>query len=300
MEVTNQNYIHEEIMKNFSCKNRLFANHFWKTKYSTIWNPAMYYTYFDYMYIYTHIYICRSYFLDLGSSWRWVVSFTPLPLYPRWKNPQYPLGKRLGWPQSRYGQRGEEKILYPTVTRTPTPRSSSHSFIFTHLFCCFLALSATRSRIQIISMIVSWAWNVSAWERWEIIRSFTRKFWREHGWQDNIARSWSVEREDINSSRYEDLVQWRRREWSSELLSFWTCPWPNILKNRKFWKHIQFSKSCVLLNAGWWTESKNSLILNAIHHRQNLLELIGVKLRKLSWSMKWLLEAVKVTSPRID
>jgi hypothetical protein len=33
-------------------------------------------------------------FLDLGTSWRWVVHFTPRPLYPR-----YPLDRRLGGPQ---------------------------------------------------------------------------------------------------------------------------------------------------------------------------------------------------------
>jgi hypothetical protein len=31
----------------------------------------------------------------------------------------------LGGPQSRSGRFGEEKILDPTGTRTPTPRSSS-------------------------------------------------------------------------------------------------------------------------------------------------------------------------------
>jgi hypothetical protein len=35
-------------------------------------------------------------FLDLGTSWRWVVSFTPLPVYPRGKSPRYPLGPRTG------------------------------------------------------------------------------------------------------------------------------------------------------------------------------------------------------------
>jgi hypothetical protein len=35
-------------------------------------------------------------FLDLGSSWRWVVSFTPRTLYPR-----YTLARRLGEPQGR-------------------------------------------------------------------------------------------------------------------------------------------------------------------------------------------------------
>jgi hypothetical protein len=38
-------------------------------------------------------------FLDIGTSWRWVVSFTPRPLYPRGKSPRYPLDRRLGGPQ---------------------------------------------------------------------------------------------------------------------------------------------------------------------------------------------------------
>jgi hypothetical protein len=49
-----------------------------------------------------------------------VVSFTLHPLYPR-----YPLYRRLGGPQSRSGRHGEEKILDPTGTRTPTPQSFS-------------------------------------------------------------------------------------------------------------------------------------------------------------------------------
>jgi hypothetical protein len=64
-------------------------------------------------------------FLDLGASWRWVVSFTPRPLYPRRKSPRYPLDRRLGGPQSRSGRRGADKILDLTGTRTPTPWSSS-------------------------------------------------------------------------------------------------------------------------------------------------------------------------------
>jgi hypothetical protein len=40
-------------------------------------------------------------FLDLGTSWRWVVSFMPQPLYPRGKSSQYPLDRRLSGPQSQ-------------------------------------------------------------------------------------------------------------------------------------------------------------------------------------------------------
>jgi hypothetical protein len=64
-------------------------------------------------------------FLDLGTSWRWVVSFTLRSLYHRGKSPRYPLDRMLGGSQSRSGRRGEEKILDSTGTRTPTPQLSS-------------------------------------------------------------------------------------------------------------------------------------------------------------------------------
>jgi hypothetical protein len=64
-------------------------------------------------------------FLNLGTSWRSVVSFTPLPLCPCGKCPRYPLDRRLGGPQSRSGRRGEDKILEPSGAQTPTPLSSS-------------------------------------------------------------------------------------------------------------------------------------------------------------------------------
>jgi hypothetical protein len=64
-------------------------------------------------------------FLDLSTSWSWMVSFTPRPLYPREKNPRHQLDRMLGEPQSQSGRHTEEKVLDPTGTRTPTPRSSS-------------------------------------------------------------------------------------------------------------------------------------------------------------------------------
>jgi hypothetical protein len=66
-----------------------------------------------------------AHFLDLYTSWRWVVRLTPRPLYPRGKTLRYPLDRRLSVPQSRSGRLGEEKILDPSGTRTPTRRSSS-------------------------------------------------------------------------------------------------------------------------------------------------------------------------------
>jgi hypothetical protein len=53
--------------------------------------------------------------LDLGTRWRWVVSFAPWPLYPQGKSPSYTLDRRLGGLQSRSGRGGEEK-------NSPAPR----------------------------------------------------------------------------------------------------------------------------------------------------------------------------------
>jgi hypothetical protein len=47
-----------------------------------------------------------------------VVSFTPRPLYPQGKSSWYPLGRRLGGPQSRSGRGGEEVILYLLLALT--------------------------------------------------------------------------------------------------------------------------------------------------------------------------------------
>jgi hypothetical protein len=38
--------------------------------------------------------------LDLATSWGWVVSFSPLPLYYRGKSPRYPLDRRLVGPRN--------------------------------------------------------------------------------------------------------------------------------------------------------------------------------------------------------
>jgi hypothetical protein len=69
--------------------------------------------------------IYRSTFSDLGTNWRWVVSFTPRSVYPRGKSPPVPIGRRLGWPHRQSGRCGDEKILDLTVTRTPTAHSQS-------------------------------------------------------------------------------------------------------------------------------------------------------------------------------
>jgi hypothetical protein len=57
--------------------------------------------------------------IDLGTRWRWVVSFTPRPLYPQGKSSWYPFGKRLG------GRWWREKFPAPAGNRTLQHRSSN-------------------------------------------------------------------------------------------------------------------------------------------------------------------------------
>jgi hypothetical protein len=57
--------------------------------------------------------------LDLGTRWRWVVSFTTQPLYLQGKSPWYPFDRRLGGPQSRSGRGGEEESSKPLPELEP-------------------------------------------------------------------------------------------------------------------------------------------------------------------------------------
>jgi hypothetical protein len=62
-------------------------------------------------------------FLDLGNSWRWVVSFSNCCFNPAEISPgTHWIG---GWVDPRAGLDDVEKILDPTGIRTPTPQSSS-------------------------------------------------------------------------------------------------------------------------------------------------------------------------------
>jgi hypothetical protein len=63
-------------------------------------------------------------FLDFGNGWRWVVSFTPRPHYPRGNSTRYPLDRRLGRSLSRSGRHGQVRVIDSSRTRNPTPLSS--------------------------------------------------------------------------------------------------------------------------------------------------------------------------------
>jgi hypothetical protein len=60
--------------------------------------------------------------LDLGTKWRWVVSFTPRPLYPLGKSAWHPLDRRLCEPQSLLDAVVKRKI--------PSPCRDSNPWVF--------------------------------------------------------------------------------------------------------------------------------------------------------------------------
>jgi hypothetical protein len=68
---------------------------------------------------YTEKWRHSSTILDLGTRWRWVVSFTLLPPYSRWMNRRYLLSRRLGGLESRSWSFGEEKNLAPSGMQRP-------------------------------------------------------------------------------------------------------------------------------------------------------------------------------------
>jgi hypothetical protein len=70
--------------------------------------------------------------LDLGTRWRWGVSFTSLPLYPRGKSPRYPLDRRLGGPQTRSERYGEEKNV--ASARPCSPSLYRLSYLGLHIW----------------------------------------------------------------------------------------------------------------------------------------------------------------------
>jgi hypothetical protein len=83
--------------------------------------------------------------LDLGISWRWVVSFTPRPLYPLGKSPCYTIDRRLGEPQSRFVRCDEEKILtLPGLELRPLDRRPARSQSLYRLSYLYFIQRVTR------------------------------------------------------------------------------------------------------------------------------------------------------------
>jgi hypothetical protein len=92
---------------------------------------------------------CSSTILDLGTRWRWVVSFTLRPPYLWGKGPQYPLDRSLGGPQRRSGRNGEEKML---TCRESNPSRAAHRYTHWAMWLNFLFLS-----IRVHCVPLSWS-----------------------------------------------------------------------------------------------------------------------------------------------
>jgi hypothetical protein len=96
---------------------------------------------------------------DLGTRWRWVVSFTPRSFTPQGKKPPNSLDRRLGGPQRRSGRGGEEKNFQPLPGLEPPiiqPVAQSYTTELTWLQWTFEAL-----RLPAIAAL--WYFVLTAW-----------------------------------------------------------------------------------------------------------------------------------------
>jgi hypothetical protein len=73
--------------------------------------------------------MCSPCILDISTSWRRVIGFTPQPLSPRGKILRYPLDRMLHGPENRSGLRREDVIhVVPRLELRPLGRPArSHS-----------------------------------------------------------------------------------------------------------------------------------------------------------------------------
>jgi hypothetical protein len=105
--------------------------------------------------------------LNLGTRWRWVVSFTPWPLYAQGKNPRSPLIRRLGVLHCRSGRYGGERNLTPagnwTTAVQPIARHRTDwanpirpRYAYTH-FKTFLKYNVRLYRVPVPPRLHAWA-----------------------------------------------------------------------------------------------------------------------------------------------
>jgi hypothetical protein len=100
--------------------------------------------------------------LDFGTRWRWVVSFTPRPLYPQGKSPWYPLDRRLGGPQSRSGCGDEEKNSQPPPGIEFQLLHISHNSLFLTKYHALKAYWGSGGTVpHVPDLGTRWRWVVS-------------------------------------------------------------------------------------------------------------------------------------------
>jgi hypothetical protein len=109
--------------------------------------------------------------IDLGTRWRWVVSYTPWPLYPQGKSPWYPFDRRLGGPQSRSGRSGEEKNYQPppeSNPRTPIVQPVAQRYTDWTIILMFTILTISCDQYKSWSSSLCSILNcyLKLWHRW--------------------------------------------------------------------------------------------------------------------------------------
>jgi len=67
--------------------------------------------------------------INIGTRWRWVVSFMPQLLYPWGKSPQYSLDRRLIGPQIQSWHSGKEKESYHCSCQELKRGCPAHSLV---------------------------------------------------------------------------------------------------------------------------------------------------------------------------
>jgi hypothetical protein len=89
----------------------------------------------------------KSRILNLGTRWRWVVSFTPQPLYPQVNFLRYPLDRRF---LSRSGRCGVEEDLLLLPGIEPRPSNPQPVPIPTELWRSFINNVTWRPKAGIV------------------------------------------------------------------------------------------------------------------------------------------------------
>jgi hypothetical protein len=69
---------------------------------------------------------CRSTFLDLGTRWRWVVSFMPLLFYPLGRQLLVPIGLEAGWDPKSVWMLWRREKSYTTSNWNSAAQSITH------------------------------------------------------------------------------------------------------------------------------------------------------------------------------
>jgi hypothetical protein len=89
--------------------------------------------------------------LNLSTRWRWMVSSTPRPLYPRRRSSRYPLYRRLGEPQSRSACISNfAKVSWKLCAPTGMPQQ---------LLLCSVRVSTQGHNVQGVSCLCSASWR---------------------------------------------------------------------------------------------------------------------------------------------